>query len=139
MESMVQYLKDLLLPKKKLLFEDSQPQVDTILQTAMNSLVSIWIDEISRKMSDIRSRKASLENDLLTTLKSSHDTQLNMLSGDENSISVGNSRYSLNDHCFYSHLAIARENAILKSMREAEKEAKKRNIACQWILLQKLE
>ena len=123
--------KDLLLPKKKSLFEDSQPQVDTILQTAMNSLLSLRIDEISRKMSDIRSRKASLENDLLTTLKSSRDTQLNMLSGDEHSISVVNSRYSLNVHCFYSHLAIARENAFLKSKREAEKEAKKRNIASQ--------
>ena len=66
--------KDLLLPKKKSLFEDHQPQVDEILQTAMNSLLLFRIKELSRKMSDLKSRKASLEKDVLITSKSSRDT-----------------------------------------------------------------
>lgn len=128
---------DLLLPKKKSLFEDRQPQVDEILKTMTNYLLSLKIDEISRKMSDIRSCIVFLENDLLTTLKTSCDTQFSMLSGDEQSISDVNSRHSLNVHCFYNHLAIARDNAFIKSKREAEKEAKKKNTASQMDTLEK--
>ena len=80
-------------------------------------------------MSDLKSRKASLENDVLTTLKSSRDTQLSLVSSDEESVAIINSRYSLNVHSFYSQLAIARENAFLKVKREAEKEAKKKRDA----------
>ena len=115
--------------QKKWLFEDHQPQVDEILQTAMNSLLLLRIKELSRKMSDLKSRKASLEKDVLTTLKSSRDTQLSLVSSDEESVAIINSRYSLNIHSFYSQLAIARENAFLKVKREAEKEAKKRDAA----------
>lgn len=118
--------KDLLLPKKKSLFEDHQPQVDEILQTVMNSLLLLRIKELSRKMSDLKSRKASLEKDVLITLKSSRDTQLSLVSCDEESVAIINSRYSLNVHSFYSQLAIAREKAFLKVKREAEKEAKKK-------------
>lgn len=115
--------------QKKWLFEDHQPQVDEILQTAMNSLLLLRIKELSRKMSDLKSRKASLEKDVLTTLKSSRDTQLSLVSSDEESVAIINSRYSLNIHSFYSQLAIARENAFLKVKREAEKEAKKKRDA----------
>lgn len=118
--------KDLSLPKKKSLFEDHQPQVDEILQTAMNSLLLLRIKELSRKMSDLKSRKASLEKDVLITLKSSRDTQLSLVSCDEESVAIINSRHSLNVRSFYSQLAIARENAFLKVKREAEKEAKKK-------------
>lgn len=77
-------------------------------------------------MSDLKSRKASLEKDVLITLKSSRDTQLSLVSCDEESVAIINSRHSLNVHSFYSQLAIARENAFLKVKREAEKEAKKK-------------
>ena len=120
--------KDLLLPKKKSLFEDQQPQVDVILQTAMKSLLELRISEISRKMSDIKSRKVALENDLLKTLKSSRDVQINLLSDDdEESTRIVNLRHSL--AAFFSLLAIARENAFLRAKREADKETRKKNSA----------
>ena len=123
---MVLYLKTCCYQKKKSLFEDHQPQVDEILQTVMNLLLLLRIKELSRKKSDLKSRKASLEKDVLITLKSSRDTQLSLVSCDEESIAIINSRHSLNVCSFYSQLAIARENAFLKVKREAEKEAKKK-------------
>ena len=77
-------------------------------------------------MSDLKSRKASLEKDVLITLKSSRDTQLSLVSCDEESVAIINSRHSLNVRSFYIQIAIARENAFLKAKREAEKEAKKK-------------
>ena len=68
-----------MLPKKKSLFEDHQPHVDEILQKAMNSLLSLRIEELSRKMTDPKSRKASLEKDLLITLKSSRTGNFGLL------------------------------------------------------------
>ena len=108
-----------MLPKKKSLFEDHQPHVDEILQKAMNSLLSLRIEELSRKMTDPKSRKASLEKDLLITLKSSRNTQISLVSSDKERVAIVNSRYSLNVHSFYSQLAITKENAFLKTKREA--------------------
>ena len=61
----------------------------------MKSLLSLRIEELSRKMSDLKSRKASLEKDLLITLKSSRDTQTSMVSSDKERVATVNSRYSL--------------------------------------------
>ena len=65
--------KDLLLPKKKALFEDNQSQVDGILQTSMNTLLSLRIQEnVGKQVSEGFPRRR-----LLTTLQSSREAQLN--------------------------------------------------------------
>ena len=114
--------KDLLLPKKKPLFEDQQSH------RAMNSLLALRITEFSRKMSKSRSQKTALEKDLLTTLQSSRDAQLKLLSADDEvNIALVNQSHSLNVLCFYSQLAVTREYPFLKMKRIAEKEAKKKS------------
>ncbi len=80
--------KDLLLPKKKSLFEDQQSKVDEILRTAMISLLTHRIAETSRKMSECLARKASLEREFLFTLQCSRDAQLKLLSDEDNEESV---------------------------------------------------
>ena len=123
--------KDLLLPKKKALFEDEQSNVDDILQTAMNALLRHRITEISRKISESKTRIISLEREFLSVLQNSRDAQLRLLSEeDTDKISIVQQRYSLNVKNFYSQLAISRENFFLRSKREADKkEAKRRQEA----------
>ena len=53
---------------------------------AMNALLLLRIQEISGRMSENRSRKASLEKDLLATLQSSREAQLKFLSGDDDEV-----------------------------------------------------
>lgn len=120
--------KDLLLPKKKALFEDGQSNIDDILQTAMNALLRHRIEEVSRKISESKTKITSLEREFLSVLQNSRDAQLRLLSEeDSDKISVVNQRYSLNEKSFYSQLAISRENDFFRSKREAEKkEAKTR-------------
>ena len=72
-------------------------------------------------MSDVKSRKVSLEKDLLITLKSPRDTHISLVSCDKERVAIVNSRYSFNVHSFYR-----REHTFLKTKREAEKEAKKK-------------
>ena len=123
--------KDLLLPKKKALFEDEQSNVDDILQTAMNALLRHRIGEISRKISESKTRITSLEREFLSILQNSRDAQLRLLSEeDTDKISIVQQRYSINVKNFYSQLAISRENFFLRSKREADKkEAKRRQEA----------
>ena len=123
--------KDLLLPKKKALFEDQQSYIDDILQTAMNALLRHRIEEISRKIAESKTRITSLEQEFLSVLQSSRDAQLRLLSSeDTDKISIVNHRYSLNVKNFYSQLAISRENNFLRSKRDADKkEAKRRQDA----------
>ena len=83
--------------------------------------------EISRKKSETLVHKTSLEKELLKTLESSRDSQLKLLSPeDQDMITVIKKRHTANVHCFHSQLAISRENACIKSVRAAEKEAKKK-------------
>ena len=123
--------KDLLLPKKKALFEDEQSNIDDILQAAMNALLRHRIEEISRKISESKTKITSLEREFLSLLQNSRDAQLRLLSEeDSDKISVVNQRYSLNVKNFYSQLAISRENDFFRSKREADKkEAKRRQEA----------
>lgn len=122
--------KDLLLPKKKSLFEDEQSKVDEILQKASIALLMQRIAEISRKKSETLARKGSLESDFVKSLESSRDSQLMMIPPeDHNSISIVKKRFASNLDNFYSQLAISRENAFFKAKRVAEKEAKKKNTA----------
>ena len=72
--------RGLLLPKKKLLFEDEQPKVDTILLIESNALLSQRIAEISRKQSETLAHRNVVEADLLKTLESSQDSQLKLSS-----------------------------------------------------------
>ena len=88
--------KDLLLPKKKALFEDEQSNIDDILQTAMNALLRHRIEEISRKISESETKITSLEREFMSMLQNSRDAQLRLLSEDSDKISVVNQRYSLN-------------------------------------------
>lgn len=119
--------KDLLLPKKKSLFEDEQSKVDDILQTASNALLAQRISETSRKKSELLLRKTVIEKNVLKTLEASRDSQLKFLSPEnQEEIAIINQRHDLNIHSFYSQLAIQRENAFIKTTREAEKEAKKK-------------
>ena len=119
--------KDLLLPKKKSLFEDEQPKVDAILLTASNALLSQRIAEISRKQSETLAHRNAVEADLLKTLESSRDSQLKLIAPeDEEKISIIKQRFSFNVSSFHSQLAISRENAFMKSKRAAEKEAAKK-------------
>jgi hypothetical protein len=119
--------KDLLLPKKKSLFEDEQPKVDAILLTASKALLSQRIAEISRKTSETLAHRKAVEADLLKTLESSRDSQLKFTTPeDEEKISIVKQRFSFNVSSFYSQLAISRENAFMKSKRAAEKEAAKK-------------
>ena len=119
--------KDLSLPKKKSLFEDEQSKVDEILNKASMALLMQRLAEISRKISEIQVRKQSLESDLMKTLESARDSQLQQIpSEDIGRISIVKQRFALNVSSYHSQLAISRENAFLKQKRAAEKEAKKR-------------
>ena len=119
--------KDLLLPKKKLLFVDEQSKVDDILQTASNALLAQRIAEISRKKSELLVHKTTLEKDMLKTLESSRDSQLKFVSPENREkITIIMQRHGMDIHNFYSHLALSRENAFIKATRAAEKEAKKK-------------
>ena len=120
--------KDLMLPKKKSLFEDQQSKADEILQSAMNSLLALRISETSRKLSESVTQKASLERVFLKVLQDSRDAQLKLLpEEDADSVAIINQRHSLNIRSFYSQLAIARENSFFRAKREADKKAKKQN------------
>ena len=119
--------KDLLLPKKKSLFEDEQPKVDEILLTASNALLSQRIAEISRKKSETLAHRNAVETDLLKSLSSSRDSQLQQIaSEDEEKISIVKQRFAFNVSSFYSQLSISRENSFMKLKRAAEKEANKK-------------
>ena len=119
--------KDVMLPKKKSLFEDEQCKVDDILQTAMKSLLLQRIAETSRKMSENIPHRTALENDFFATLETSRDSQLNRLSpNDSQKIALVHQRYALNVRSFNSQLTTATENAFMKSNREAKKEARKK-------------
>ena len=119
--------KDLLLPKKKSLFEDEQPKVDEILLTASNALLSQRIAEISRKSSETLAHRNAVEADLLKTLESSRDSQLKLIAPEDvEKISIVKQRFAFNVSSFYSQLAISRENSFMKSKRAAEKKTKKK-------------
>ena len=131
-----------MLPKKKSLFEDQQSKADEILQTAMNSLLSHRIVEISRELSESSAQKASLERQFLIVLINSRDAQLKLLPDEEaHNIAIINQRHSLNVRSFYSQLAIAQENLFFQFKREADKKAKKKNriLLLPWTLLLNLE
>ena len=119
--------KDLLLPKKKALFEDQQSVVDEILTTAMKSLLKHRIEEISRKMSESKTQKAVLEREFLLSLQNCRDAQLKLFTEEEvDKIAIVNQRHILTVRSFYTQLAIVRENDFFRSRREAKKkEAKK--------------
>jgi hypothetical protein len=68
--------KDLLLPKKKSLFENEQPKVEAILLRASNALLSQKTAEIFRKKSETLAHRKTVEAALLKTLESSRDSQL---------------------------------------------------------------
>ena len=105
--------KDLMLPKKKLLFVDGQSRVDDILQTASNALLAQRIAETSRKKSELLVCKAVLEKDMLKSLEASRDSQLKFLYPEnQEEIAIIKQRHDLNICSFYSQLAISRENAF---------------------------
>ena len=122
--------KDLLLPKKKALFEDQQSTVDDILQKAMFSLLQHRIEEISRKVQESKTRKVLLEKEFLLSMETSSNAQLKLLTEEEvDKIAIVKQRHTLNVRSFYSQLAIARENDFLKSKREAKKKEDKKQAA----------
>ena len=131
--------KDLLLPKKKTLFEDQQSKADEILQSAMNSLLDLRSSEASRKLSESLAQKASLERDFLKVLQDSRDAQLKLLpEEDADSMTIVNQRQcSLNIRSFYSQLAIARENAFLCAKKKLIRKPRSRMLMPPWTLLQK--
>ena len=103
--------KDLSLPKKKSLFEDEQSKVDEILNKASMALLMQRLAEICRKISEIQVRKQSLESDLMKTLESARDSQLQQIpTEDIGRISIVKQRFALNVSSFHSQLAISREN-----------------------------
>ena len=120
--------KDLLLPKKKALFEDEQSKVDEILHTACQSLLQHRIHETSRKIRETRSKKLSLEQKLFSTFGSAREVQIKALSSDADPLALATieSRYAANIKFFHVQLTIARENAFIKASKEAEKIEKKK-------------
>ena len=94
--------KDLLLPKKKSLFEDEQPKVDAILQSAITSLLEQRYSETSRKKSLNLAKRAELESNFFKTIEWSRDNQLSQLSESqhEKAIFIQN-RHSLNIRALY--------------------------------------
>ena len=113
--------KDLLLPKKKSLYEDRQLKFDEVLQAAMSSLLMLSIDDVSRKQNELMERKTTLEKDFLN-LQISREAQLKFLSDDSHDlIALVNQRHSQNIHYCYSHLTITRENVFFKSNQRRAK------------------
>ena len=56
--------KDLLLPKKKALFEDGQGTLDAILQNAQASLLQHRTRETTRKIMETQSKKLDIEKNI---------------------------------------------------------------------------
>ena len=120
--------KELLLPKKKALFEDEQSKVDGILHTACQSLLRHRIHETARKIQETHSKKRSLEQKMFSTFDSAREAQIKALSDDANpkALATIESRHAANFEFFQAQLSIARENAFIKASKEAEKSEKKK-------------
>ena len=87
--------KDLLLPKKRALYEDGQTSVDEIIQNAQALLLQLRITETGRKIRELHSKKHDLENKILSTLNASREAQFKALSEqDESSLSSIEERHT---------------------------------------------
>ena len=115
--------KDILLPKKKALFEDGQGTLDAILQNAQASLLQHRTRETTRKIVETQSKKLDIEKNILSVFEVTKTAQINALSeGDEFSRSMIEARYRMNLSFYHSQLTLTRENAFLKATNEADKK-----------------
>ena len=120
--------KDLLLPKKKALFEDGQGTLDAILQNAQASLLQHQTRETTRKIVETQSKKLDIEKNILSVFEVTKTAQINALSeGDEFSRSMIEARYRMNLSFYHSQLTLTRENAFLKATNEADKKKPKQS------------
>ena len=72
--------KDLLLPKKKSLFEDEQDKIDEILTYGTSQLLTRRTSETKRKLTELKSRIQAAEKSFIETISLSREAQLKLVS-----------------------------------------------------------